>query len=271
MMGEYPERPQYFATHFTRLLFETSAPSEIGIEAVALLILIVHGEDSLRYRRPVRYWNQHLENRLSVSLGRLNRARKRAIDAGWLAYNPGRRGTMGTYWVEIPDRFRDELPFQNGSASGGQAAGNTRNTEFPFQNESANGGQTAGKRRANARLSFPLPKDLNPKKNKGGLLKEDLEVANWIWERIRAMQPERREPDLSKWADTVRLMREREHRTHAEIKDLFELVQRSEFWRVNILSPAKLRDKWDDLMLKLKPVSTKSTDAWESLPREDES
>lgn len=66
------------------------------------------------------------------------------------------------------------------------------------------------------------------------------------------VQPGRKAPDLTKWANTIRLMREQDARTHADIRDLFAVAQRDTFWRVNILCPDKLRAKWDDVDLRLR-------------------
>jgi len=76
-------------------------------------------------------------------------------------------------------------------------------------------------------------------------------VASWMWGLIHDMQPERKPPKLDEWATTVRLMRERDGRSHQDIRDLFARVHADGFWRVNVLSPETLRKKWDDLTLKL--------------------
>lgn len=53
-----------------------------------------------------------------------------------------------------------------------------------------------------------------------------------------------------KWPDDVRLIRERDGRTHEEILDMFRWANNDGFWRANILSPAKLREKWPQLEAK---------------------
>jgi hypothetical protein len=80
---------------------------------------------------------------------------------------------------------------------------------------------------------------------------DDMTTAEWFWKTIEAMQPGRKAPKLKQWANTVRLMRDRDGRTIEQIRALFERVQRDSFWRVNVLSPDKLREKWDDLNLRL--------------------
>jgi hypothetical protein len=64
------------------------------------------------------------------------------------------------------------------------------------------------------------------------------------------MQPTRKSPELGKWANTIRLMREQDKRTDEQIRNLFRWCNQDEFWKTNILSPDKLRAKWDDLQLR---------------------
>jgi hypothetical protein len=78
----------------------------------------------------------------------------------------------------------------------------------------------------------------------------DLELASWMWDLIREMQPDRKVPELEKWANTFRLIREQDGRTEADIRELFAWINKDEFWQTNVLSPSKLRAKWDDLKLK---------------------
>ena len=87
----------------------------------------------------------------------------------------------------------------------------------------------------------------------------DLELAHWMFRLIQQLQPNRKAPNFDSWADTIRLMRKRDNRSLEDIRDLFGRVNRDEFWRVNVLSPEKLRTKWDDLDLKLRINGTEKT------------
>ena len=80
----------------------------------------------------------------------------------------------------------------------------------------------------------------------------DMETAHFIWNLIQDLQPDRTLPDFQKWANTIRLMRERDNRSDSQIRQLFSWANRDPFWKTNILSPDKLRAKWDDLALKSK-------------------
>jgi hypothetical protein len=96
--------------------------------------------------------------------------------------------------------------------------------------------------------------------------REDADIANLILRDILARQPTRKAPDLTVWTNDVRLMRERDKRTPSAILDLWRRVQASEFWRKNILSPATLREKFDDLDYKLEKSAPKFKGAAEDDP-----
>ncbi|HCM9243507.1 TPA: helix-turn-helix domain-containing protein [Enterobacter bugandensis] len=93
---------------------------------------------------------------------------------------------------------------------------------------------------------------------------EDLKCAEWIFGRIRTLYEKAaetdgevarpKEPNWNAWANEIRLMRTLDGRTHRLICDLFKRVQSDPFWCRNVLSPAKLREKWDELTLKLAPA-----------------
>ena len=108
----YPSRPQYFAQRFIRLLVKTCVAQSLGQDVFSLLVVIVTTEDATRYRRAVNF---HVSQLLPI-LGfakweRLDKARRRAVDAGWLHYCPPPIGARqpGHYWVDIPSDV-DGLP-----------------------------------------------------------------------------------------------------------------------------------------------------------------
>lgn len=108
MATEYPKREPFFANRAVRLLFKSCAIMDIGDLAALIVIMVAHQEDAARYRGPVRFWNREFRDTLGASENRVNRARKRAIDTGWLHYEPrdigsGNNRSVGLYWVTIPD------------------------------------------------------------------------------------------------------------------------------------------------------------------------
>lgn len=76
---------------------------------------------------------------------------------------------------------------------------------------------------------------------------EDYEAARWIFEQVRKVSPTAKAPNETAWANSIRLMREQDGRTHREICELFAWANRDPFWSANVLSPDKLREKWTQL------------------------
>ncbi|MGJ0477896.1 helix-turn-helix domain-containing protein [Klebsiella variicola] len=90
---------------------------------------------------------------------------------------------------------------------------------------------------------------------------DDLTCAEFIWGKIISMYElaaesdgevvRPKEPNWTAWANDVRLMVMQDGRTHKQICSLFKRANKDSFWCKNVLSPSKLREKWDELSLKL--------------------
>jgi hypothetical protein len=80
----------------------------------------------------------------------------------------------------------------------------------------------------------------------------DIELTNHLLTRILENTPTFKHPNIAKWAEQVRLMRERDGRTEQQILYLIDWSQNSEFWKANILSTRKLREKFDVLVAQAK-------------------
>lgn len=90
---------------------------------------------------------------------------------------------------------------------------------------------------------------------------QDLDCAKWLWKKIISLYEKAaetdgdvslpKEPNWTTWANEVRLMVQQDNRTHRQICELLGRAQRDPFWCRNILSPSKLREKWDELTIKL--------------------
>lgn len=125
-IGAYPQRDSFFAHRFVRLLTKSAAAQELGPEAAWLLTVIAHQEDAKRYTGPVTYWGDQIMTVAGCrSKGRFIRTRKKAIDAGWLHYQPGGKSQPAKYWCLIPKAFEnlpdspcdESIEFQNGTAN----------------------------------------------------------------------------------------------------------------------------------------------------------
>ncbi|WJE51140.1 hypothetical protein QRE66_17715 [Bacillus cereus] len=79
----------------------------------------------------------------------------------------------------------------------------------------------------------------------------DINAANYLFEKIRGNNPKHKKPNLNSWANDFRLMREIDCRDSQEIKDVIDWCQNDAFWKGNILSPKKLRGKFDQLTIRM--------------------
>lgn len=79
----------------------------------------------------------------------------------------------------------------------------------------------------------------------------DTNGAKYLFEKIKGNNPKQKEPNFDSWANEFRLMRERDNREPQEIKDVIDWCQADPFWQGNILSPKKLREKFDQLTIQM--------------------
>lgn len=90
------KRPTHFAHKFVRLTQKVCLAQEIGQGAVLLLCYVAHTQDAKHYTSPVTFFNEQLIPLLGLSGKRhLIAARNRAVESGWLEYEPGRKGIAG--------------------------------------------------------------------------------------------------------------------------------------------------------------------------------
>ena len=79
---------------------------------------------------------------------------------------------------------------------------------------------------------------------------EHMELAERLKKRILEHKPDARLPTvLNNWANTIRLMIERDKRKPERIAEIIDWCQQDTFWQSNILSADKLRAQFDKLEL----------------------
>ncbi|MDV2861816.1 replication protein [Phytobacter ursingii] len=79
---------------------------------------------------------------------------------------------------------------------------------------------------------------------------DDLLAAKWIYTQLLVVNASLSEPKWVEWANTIRLMRLQDKRTHREICDLLRWASQDHFWSENILCPSSLRKQWNKLTTK---------------------
>jgi hypothetical protein len=165
-MTEYPKQEPFHALRLIRLLQKSCAANEIGVEACWLVTCIAMVEDAKRYSGPVTFWTgQLLPISGFQSWGRLDRSRKRAVEAGWLHYAAGTNRQCARYWTLIPAPIKaafddspvDELDHQTEDSSG-----------INHQNRAPDGDDSEietktwrkSKRKSSIPKPIPIPKEL---------------------------------------------------------------------------------------------------------------
>ena len=87
--------------------------------------------------------------------------------------------------------------------------------------------------------SSPMPPD-----------RQDRAFAELMFSDLRQLNPGHKEPAWSTWLRDIRLMREQDKRTHEQMLQLWKFAHADPFWRINVLSPGKLRKQWDALAIR---------------------
>ncbi len=78
-----------------------------------------------------------------------------------------------------------------------------------------------------------------------------MDFAKWMFGLILKLNPNCKKPNLESWASTIRLMIDADNRNGDHMVKVFTWANSDSFWCSNILSPTKLRDKYDDLVVKM--------------------
>lgn len=86
----------------------------------------------------------------------------------------------------------------------------------------------------------------------------EYQLSKMLYERILQDDASFKKPDLNAWADHIRLMIERDNRTDEQIKYLINWSQDNSFWKSNILSTYKLREKATTLIRQIKAEKEKA-------------
>ncbi|MGQ5113081.1 hypothetical protein ACSOV8_16150 [Bacillus halotolerans] len=98
----------------------------------------------------------------------------------------------------------------------------------------------------------------------------DMENAEFLFKEILKNNPDAKKPNLEKWANEFRLIRERDKRTDDQIKYLIKWSQQDSFWKTNILSPSSLRKQFDKLVTKIKSDKEQETSKRTVIPKGEE-
>lgn len=90
-----------------------------------------------------------------------------------------------------------------------------------------------------------------PKRSKFSFSDNQMRFAKAVYEKVKVIAPKMKEPNLESWANTARLLNEVDGADLNDVWKVFSWANADSFWSVNILSLAKLRDKYPDLSAKM--------------------
>lgn len=92
---------------------------------------------------------------------------------------------------------------------------------------------------------------------------EDLNLAKYMFGQIKTLMPASKEPNFETWANTIRLMREKDNLELSDIREVFDWANADDFWGLNIRGPDKLRKQYPRLAAQaLKINGTSQPDKW---------
>lgn len=95
------------------------------------------------------------------------------------------------------------------------------------------------------------PKNVLPEKTK--------ELAHLLFDLIKKQNPDWYvKPNWDVWASDIEKLNRIDNRSYESIEKMIRWVQNDDFWKTNIQSPYKLREKYNTLILKAKPNTVKS-------------
>ncbi|HLR58877.1 MAG TPA: hypothetical protein VK094_00165 [Pseudogracilibacillus sp.] len=78
------------------------------------------------------------------------------------------------------------------------------------------------------------------------------QLAKLLYEKILENNPNHKKPNLDNWANDIRKTINIDKRSYKQVEYLINWVQQDDFWCSNVLSPAKLRKQFDQLVIVIK-------------------
>lgn len=89
----------------------------------------------------------------------------------------------------------------------------------------------------------------------------DLRLAQRIYRDLKALNHRFSEPKIEKWADEIRLICKTKKCDHMYVFRVWEWAHNDDFWKLNILSPGKLRKQFDQLVIRKEAADKKAIKA----------
>tara|TARA_R100000951_G_scaffold22085_1_gene18342 strand:+ start:4423 stop:5139 length:717 start_codon:yes stop_codon:yes gene_type:complete len=149
-----------------------------------------------------------------------------------------------------------------GSKGGKQKVANASNCKQKVANVADSDSKSKSDSKSDSKSNSLVEE--KPQRSKHKYSDVDYQCAEWIYGLVVKVAPSSKTPNFESWANTIRLMRDSDKLDHDIISRVFTWANQDSFWSVNILSAAKLREKFPQLQAKManehtRPKSTGRT------------
>lgn len=158
------------------------------------------------------------------------------VEGGWMIYGFTERQTTK---AEV-DAMREQK-----SRAGKASVEAKRNKKTTQNQQSVEQSANTGSTQAQPDIDIDIDKELNVANE---IRNDVLTLCEFLADKIEDNGSKRPIPN-KQWFDAARLMLDRDRRDYIECKQLIIWCQENTFWRANILSMPKFREKYDQLRL----------------------
>lgn len=229
-----------------------------GSELLAMLSFADYASDSGENVRPSV---DTMAVRMRLSRRQAQRVINGLLADGWvdIVGNPfgGRPGSTRIYRLNV-DRLRQQSLFSRDDADVTGVIGDTGDANVTGDTRHRRGVTSGAETGDTGVTQSTIDPSMNhnnvsqqgcdaPQGKRKRSTEADRKCAIELYEKVLVVVPSARKPNILDWGNDIRLMREVDGRTHEEIQQLFLWANHDPFWGTNILSPRKLREKWNTL------------------------
>lgn len=262
-----------------------SYEQSMSVGQVVLYRELVDYADSTRsLDKPFHMMNDALVTLTGLTLSGLRKAREALVNYKLIEYKPGKRNKETPVYKLCATYVSDGVE-PNWNTTGALEGTQLEHQQDVNQNTSRapTGTQTGtqleheqGHNQGHGSYSTLLYSNSKPsRKSAARTYDEQSEPyvhAKKLFEAIQVNDPGAKEPNLQHWANDMRLLNEADKRDWETITAVTSWCQQDSFWKANILSAKKLRQKFPQLLAKMnsaggrnKPYQNNDVD-WDNQP-----
>ena len=147
----------------------------------------------------------------------------------------------------------------------GQQSDNNRTKKEDLKSETV--GSNKNQSSSNRTSIGQNNKNKNRLSSKQKFSKDDIRLSNLLFNYLREINPNHKQPNIDNWANSCRLMRDRDERSVEQIENMMKFIFTNSgafgnwdgtFWKSNVLSMGKLREKYDQISIQIRESMKRS-------------